>query len=150
MRDLVNKAQPTLGQVVKLETPWRVMAHPDIVILQIPVSYSDDKRFSAPTGIVDPSYSYEINLQLFWHAMDGDEIVTAGTPLCQWIPIPRKWLDTKEFNVVIETANDADFKSETMMDYLKTKSFIENTKLNDRIQDHKKINSLNENLKRFN
>ena len=57
---------------------------------------------------------------------------------------------TKEFNVVIETANDADFKSETMMDYLKTKSFIENTKLNDRIQDHKKINSLNENLKRFN
>ncbi|BCU94679.1 MAG: hypothetical protein CM15mV6_0330 [uncultured marine virus] len=35
------------------------------------------------------------------------------------------------------------------MDYLKTKSFIENTKLNDRIQDHKKINSLNENLKRF-
>ena len=150
MRDLVNKAQPTLGQVVKLETPWRVMAHPDIVLLQIPVSYSDDKRFSAPTGIVDPSYSYEINLQLFWHALDGDEIVTAGTPLCQWIPIPRKWLDTKEVNVVIETANDADFKSETMMDYLKTKSFIENTKLNDRIQDHKKINSLNENLKRFN
>ena len=58
-------------------------------------------------------------------------------------------VDTKEFSVVIETANDADYKAERMMDYLKTKSFIENTKLNDRIQDHKKINSLNENLKRF-
>ena len=80
-------------------------------------------------------------MQLFWHAMEGDHIVEAGTPLCQWIPIPRKWLDTKEFNVIIETANDEDYKAERMMDYLKTKSFIENTKLNDRIKDHMKINS---------
>jgi len=150
MRDLVNKGMPTLGQVVKLETPWRVQAHPDVVILQIPVSYHEDMRFSAPYGIVDPQYSYEINVQLFWHAMEGDHIVKAGTPLCQWIPIPRKWLDSSEFDIVVETANEHDYKCEQMMDYLKTKSFIENTTLDERIKDHAKINSLNKNLERFN
>ena len=29
------------------------------------------------------------NIQLFWHVMDGVEIIKAGTPLVQFIPMPR-------------------------------------------------------------
>ena len=118
MRELVDQQKDVLDTTIKLELPWRVQTHPDIVFLQIPVPYWDEDRFSVPTGIVDTSYSYEINLQMFWHKLDEEtHLIKAGTPLCQWIPMERKYLDNNQFDVIIEDANQHDIDNNRVMDY---------------------------------
>ena len=61
MRNLVNQQKDVLDYTIKMELPWRVQAHKDIVFIQQNIAYWDEERFSVPTGIVDPQYSYEIN-----------------------------------------------------------------------------------------
>ena len=151
MRDLVNPlAENTSETVIKLELPWRIQAHPDIVFIQMPIPYWDEKRFSIPTGIVDPSYSYEVNLQMFWHATeDGEYLVKAGTPLALWIPFERSQLNNDTYDVTIEEANDEDRKNNRIMDYNRYMNFTEMTTLKERIINQKKVLSLNKNKERF-
>ena len=150
MRHLVNPHAPVSDTVVKLELPWRVQAHKDIVFLQIPVPYWDEDRFSVPTGIVDPSYSYEVNLQMFWHKIEeGEYLIKAGTPLAVWIPIERKYLSDDEYDVIIESANDEDRRNNKIMDYNRYMRFTEMTTLKERIDNQKTVLSLNKNKERF-
>ena len=150
MRNLVNPHAPVSDTVVKLELPWRVQAHKDIVFLQIPVPYWDEDRFSVPTGIVDPAYSYEVNLQMFWHAIEeGEYLIKAGTPLAVWIPIERKYLSNDEYDVIIESANDEDRRNNKIMDYNRYMRFTEMTTLKERIDNQKRVLELNKNNERF-
>ncbi len=150
MRNLVNPHAPVSDTVVKLELPWRIQAHPDIVFLQIPVPYWDEDRFSVPTGIVDPAYSYEINLQMFWHKIEeGEYLIKAGTPLAVWIPIERKYLSTDTYDVIIESANDEDRRNNKIMDYNRYMRFTEMTTLKERIDNQKRVLELNKNNERF-
>ena len=150
MRHLVNPYAPVSDTVVKLELPWRIQAHKDIVFIQMPVPYWDEERFSVPTGIVDPSYSYEVNLQMVWHAIEeGEYLIRAGTPLAVWIPIERKYLSNDEYDVTIESANDEDRRNNQIMDYNRYMHFTEMTTLKERIDNQKTVLSLNKNNKRF-
>ena len=150
MRNLVNPYAPVSDMVIKLELPWRIQAHPDIVFLQIPVPYWDEDRFSVPTGIVDPAYSYEINLQMFWHKIEeGEYLIKAGTPLAVWIPIERKHLSTDTYDVIIESANDEDRRNNKIMDYNRYMRFTEMTTLKERIDNQKRVLELNKNKERF-
>jgi hypothetical protein len=49
----------------------------------MPVSYNDDTRFTAATGIL--TYNNHLNIQLYWHCLDSTEVIKKGTPLCQYI-----------------------------------------------------------------
>jgi len=150
MRNLVNPYAPVSDMVIKLELPWRIQAHPDIVFLQIPVPYWDEDRFSVPTGIVDPAYSYEINLQMFWHKIEeGEYLIKAGTPLAVWIPIERKHLSNDTYDVIIESANDEDRRNNKIMDYNRYMRFTEMTTLKERIDNQKRVLELNKNKERF-
>ena len=150
MRQLLNPHAPINETVVKLELPWRVQAHKDIVFLQIPIPYWDEKRFTIPTGIVDPSYSYEVNLQLFWHAIEeGEYLVAAGTPLAQWIPIERSALDNDTYDIIMEDANEEDIKNNKIMEYNRYQRFTEMTTLKERIDNQKIVLALNKNKERF-
>ena len=151
MRQLVDQQKPVLDYSIKLELPWRVQAHPDICFIQQPIAYWDEDRFTVPTGIVDPSYSYEINVQLFWHKLEeGAYLVKAGTPLVQWIPVHRDFLNSKGFEVVIEGANQDDLDNNAIMEYNRSKNFTETTTLSERISTQANILKLNKNIKRFN
>ena len=150
MRHLVDQTKDVLETTIKLELPWRVQAHPDVVFLQMPIAYHDEDRFTPPTGIVDPSYSYEINLQLFWHKLEeGEYLIEEGTPLCQWVPMPRSYLKMRDWDVVIETANQDDYHNNEIFDYNRSTQFLESGTLKDRIRKHKIILALNKNIKRF-
>lgn len=150
MRNLVDPQKDVLDWTVKMELPWRVQAHPDVVFIQMPIPYWDEDRFTPPVGIVDPSYSYEINLQLFWHKIEeGEYLVKAGTPLCQWIPVHRDFLKMKGWEVVVETANQDDYDNNDIMEYQRFKNFMEMETLKERIKTHKAILALNKNIKRF-
>ncbi len=91
-REIPSTNKPHLHSAVKVETPWRVKASDDIVLLQIPVTYNNEQRFTAAVGIVDPKYMHAVSVQLFWHVLEGEELVRAGTPLVQYIPISRSLL----------------------------------------------------------
>ena len=151
MRHLVNQQKDVLDYTVKVELPWRVQAHKDIVFIQQNIAYWDEERFSVPNGIVDPLYSYEINLQLFWHMTEpGDYIVKAGTPLVQWLPVHRDILASKGVDVVVETANADDIDNNDIMEYNRRKNFTENTTLSGRIKTQADLLKLNKNIERFN
>ena len=150
MRETISN-KPTLEWTVKLELPWRVQAHPDVVFMQIPIAYHDEDRFTVPTGIADPAYSYEINLQLFWHKIEaGEYLLKAGTPLCQWVPMHRDFLTMKGWDVRVETANDWDRENNDIMEYQRRKNFLESSNLRERIDTQAQILSLNKNIERFN
>ena len=153
MRNLVshNQNKDVLDYVIKMETPWRIQAHKDIVFIQIPVTYWEEDRFSIATGIVDPQYSYEVNMQIFWHKTEpGEYIIKAGTPLAQWIPVHRDFLTSKAFNVAIETANKDDLDNNSIMEYNRGKDLFGNTTLGERIETQAEILKLNKNNERFN
>tara|TARA_Y100001934_G_C11772835_1_gene504541 strand:- start:78 stop:467 length:390 start_codon:yes stop_codon:yes gene_type:complete len=129
------------------------MAHPDVLFIQMPIPYWDEKRFTPPTGLVDPSYSFEINLQLFWHDIaPGEHIIKAGTPLCQWMPVDRSFFYAKEkdWDIVIEEMNEDDVKNNEQMDYNRYMHFMETTSLKERIENQTEILKLNKNNERFN
>ena len=153
MRNLVshNQNKDVLDWTIKMETPWRIQAHKDIVFIQIPVTYWEEDRFSIATGLVDPRYSYEVNMQIFWHKTEpGEYIIKAGTPLAQWIPVNRDFLTSKAFDVVIETANKDDLDNNQIMEYNRGKDLFGNTTLGERIETQANILKLNKNNERFN
>ena len=56
----------------------------------LPVAYSDNVDFEACIGILDPSVSTEINVQLYWNRFGDISKVKAGTPLCHLIPLTEQ------------------------------------------------------------
>ena len=79
----------TLTNIIKFSTGWRVCIPKNHTLLQLPVQYGDDNRFTAISG----SYSYdyriaELNVPVYWHALNSKELIKAGTPLAHLILIP--------------------------------------------------------------
>ena len=120
----------TVDQVVKINTTWRVQADDDVVFLQTKVPFVNETRFSAVSGILDPRTAYEVNVQLFWHMMEGDTTVRAGTPLCCYIPIARKMLDDLE--VSVDIADSEDVKLEQEFTFTAYNEFPENVNVTQR------------------
>lgn len=114
---LLSNFNDTLTTVVKIETPWRFETSDDIVMLVLPVQYNNEDRFYAATGILDPRFSNTVNIQLFWKRLNSRELVRAGTPLCQFIPVRRSDLDLYEYDICIEDADDLDNQREAAYNY---------------------------------
>jgi len=128
----------TLKQVIKINTPWRVVCDSDdIVFLVTKVPFVKESRFSAVTGILDPKTAYEINIQLFWHILEGEEIIKAGTPLCNYIPISRSLLQS--INITSEDATEKDYSVEREMTFSYDHVFPNLNTITDRISRVKKI-----------
>lgn len=96
---LDSSKEYTSPVVLKVNTPWRAVVDPDIVFLQTKVHFNKEPRFTAATGIFDPRLAYEMNIQLFWHVKRGEEVVKAGTPLVQYIPLSRKMLMSTDYSI---------------------------------------------------
>ena len=120
----------TVDQVVKINTTWRVQADDDVVFLQTKVPFVNETRFTAVSGILDPRTAYEVNVQLFWHLMEGDTTVRAGTPLCCYIPISRKLLE--DLDVSIDVATPTDYKLEEEFIFTAYNEFPENVNVTQR------------------
>lgn len=130
---LLDNPSSTLKSVVKIETPWRIEASDDVLFLIMPVSYNNESRFSAATGILDPKYGHLINVQLFWHVLSGKTVIKAGTPLCQLVPISRKALSTSYYDISIDVATDYDVQKEKEFNYASNCAFLSDDKLSSRL-----------------
>ena len=130
---LIDDSTTTLKTVVKIETPWRIEASDDTVLLIMPITYNNENRFLAATGILDPKYGHVVNIQLFWKVLNASTTITAGTPLCQIIPISRKSLSGSFYDVIIDVANDTDMKKEKEFNYASNCSFLASDSLSSRL-----------------
>ena len=125
LMNLIDHRPDTLKYVLKINLPWRVECSKDIVLLQSHVHYSSESRFTSAFGVLDPRESNQINIQLFWHVMDGVEVIKAGTPLAQYIPIQRQF--NPDFSVDIE--NSKDKIRDKSLNYISNHSSTRNHKL---------------------
>jgi len=81
----------TLKTILKINSPWFVEIPKGYSILRLPIPYQDDTRFSVPSGILN--YNNFLNVQLYWHCLNGKQIIKKGTPLCQMILIKNQELE---------------------------------------------------------
>lgn len=130
---LLDSPDTTLKTVVKIETPWRIEASDDTILLLMPVTYNNESRFSAATGILDPKYGHVVNIQLFWKVLNGSTTIKAGTPLCQIIPISRKALSGSHYDVIIDVATANDAKKEQEFNYASNCAFLASDSLASRL-----------------
>jgi hypothetical protein len=140
---LLDRPNDTLETLIKIDTPWRIQASDDIVLLQQHVPYGNQPNFTVANGILDPKYSYEANVQLFWHVLEGKVTIKAGTPLVHYIPISRKSLSMSNYDFIVEAASEKDKYTEEAFNYAKSSSFKDTTTLSERIQRTIKIISNN-------
>jgi len=103
--------------VIKLNTPWHVIS--PVKLMVVPFPYPDHSDLEACGGILDPSISTEVNIQIYWNRPNSKTYVQAGTPLCLLIPLSE---DTYE--IELRYANDKDKEWLTKKHYLNTMSFI--------------------------
>ena len=82
-----------MSTIIKISTPWHLVAPPGIKFLILPVSYPDTFEFEHVPGILDPGLSSEINFQILWYVTNGKHIIKAGTPMAQIIPLSEKTYD---------------------------------------------------------
>jgi len=130
---LLDDASTTLKSVIKVETPWRLDASDDLIFLQIPISYNKEPRFTAAHGFLDPKYMHAINVQLFWHVLEGETLVRAGTPLCQIIPIEKSTLAMSKLNVEIVKATEKDFERERSFNFAANCTLLPHDNLKSRL-----------------
>jgi len=80
-----EKTPNTLETIIKIQTPWFVEIPKGYSLLMMPLPYSDDKRFTAAAGILRGNQP--LNVQLYWHCLNSEEVIPAGTPLNQMVLI---------------------------------------------------------------
>lgn len=107
-----------LKTIIKITTPWYIIAPKNLKFLVIPIPYSDHYEFEMAPGILDPGHSSEINFQLQWNVTIGKRTIKAGTPICQIIP-----LSEDKFDFEIRDATESDLKWIRMKRYFYGFSF---------------------------
>lgn len=80
----------SIANIIKIDTPWAVVAPPGVKFLTLPFPYSDFQEFDACPGILDPGISTEVNIQMYWNVKDKDYLLKAGTPMQILVPITEK------------------------------------------------------------
>lgn len=79
----------TLKTVIKIDTGWFCQAPEDYLFLISPLHYHEELRFTACSGMLDPTVAPTLDIPIFWHNIDGEELIEAGTPLALITPIKR-------------------------------------------------------------
>jgi len=118
MTDFIPKRKGTIDNIVKINTPWNVIVPDGLKLLCLPISYPDNFDYESTTGILDPSHSSEINIQMNWNVENGERLIKAGTPLMHIIPLSEEM-----FNLEVRTANEKDLQWVNILKYTKTFSF---------------------------
>lgn len=87
---------------------WVVKTAPGYSTLFTNPINSFNNHFTCLTGLVDTDkYAKEVNFPAIWHTPNFDDLVPAGTPLVQVIPIKRSDVDRKP---IVRKMSDKEFK----------------------------------------
>lgn len=85
-------ARASVVTVLKLVSPWLVRTSPGYSVLQLPVFYEFDPRFTVMPGVIRSDVHHFINQQIMVHSRESF-VVERGTPLAMYIPFKRERFD---------------------------------------------------------
>lgn len=117
----------TMRVVVKINSGWRCEVPRGYYLMETAVAYADESRFTTLNGFFSKEKGIaHVNPQLLWHVTNGKTLVKAGTPLSQYLLVPKT-----QFDMVVEsTGQSSSFevddllsKSRFVADYSKIKEF---------------------------
>jgi len=81
-----KKFQPSTSKIIiKIQSPWIAEIPKGYSLLMMPVAYNDAVHFTAATGLIKNTNF--LNVQLYWHSPDKENVIEKGTPLNQMILI---------------------------------------------------------------
>lgn len=83
----------TLKTIIKIQSPWKVVVPKDYYLLITSVPYNDENLFSVAPGLLQGENF--LNVQMFWHKLNGEHIIKKGTPLAYYLLIEKKKFDYK-------------------------------------------------------
>ena len=89
----IPKRDKQLDHVVKINTPYHIIAPPDLKFLFLPMPYPEHFDWESTSGVLEPATSSELNVQLNWNVKEGERFIKAGTPLMQIIPLSENNID---------------------------------------------------------
>tara|TARA_B100000929_G_scaffold289148_1_gene279082 strand:+ start:965 stop:1762 length:798 start_codon:yes stop_codon:yes gene_type:complete len=86
-----NWPKNTMKRFIKFNLPWMARIPKGYKLLQLHPFWLDDFRFTTCSGILDPQLGHAAvgTIPVFWHSTSGETLVKAGTPLAQFILIPK-------------------------------------------------------------
>jgi hypothetical protein len=86
-----NWPDNTLKPVIKINTGWCCEVPEGYYLMEMPVALSDEKRFSTIPGYFSKEAGpAHMNVQLLWHVQDGETLIEAGTPISQYVLVPKE------------------------------------------------------------
>ena len=97
----------TLDTVIKVQSPWLVYVPKGYYLMSMPIAYPDNHSFTAATGLIDgdegPNF---LNVQLYWHELNSNTTIPAGTPLAQYVLVKKEKIDSN-----VRSVEDKDIKN---------------------------------------
>jgi hypothetical protein len=106
--------------ILKINTPWNVIAPNGVKFMMIPLPYTESFEFESNIGILDPGYSTELNVQGYINAPVGATmLIKAGTPLAQLVP-----MSSEQYEFVCRDMTESDNKWNAKRTFLNNFSFI--------------------------
>lgn len=107
--------------VLKAISPWRIITKPGWSVMQVPLYYHFENKFSVMPGIIHTDIHHDINQQVVVHDKDVEIFIKRGEPFVQYVPFKR---EESISDVRFMTNEDSD-KFKRMLTNLSTK-FIGN------------------------
>lgn len=82
--------EDTLKTVIRINTGWRCIVPKGYYLMEMPVAYSGETRFTTVPGYFSKEAGpASMNVQLLWHVKSGETLIKAGTPISQYILVPK-------------------------------------------------------------
>lgn len=91
--------------VFKALSPWKIITPPGWSVLQLPMFYHFDNKFTVLPGIIDSDIHHEINQQVVILEESEEIFIPAGTPFVQYIPFKRENLSLE-----VKSPNEQEFE----------------------------------------
>ena len=101
---LPPEAHKNTALILKAYCPWKVKTPKGVSLLQLPMSYHFDARFSLMSGIIHTDMHHWINQQLVINK-EGETLIPRGTPLGMYVPIRRE-----NYNLIVREETKEDIK----------------------------------------
>ena len=113
-----NWPKDTVKKIVKINLPWHARIPKGYKLLQTHPYLLDENRFTTMSGVLDPHLGLASvgTIPMWWHTTNDDEehTIKAGTPLAQFILIPKEEPDFTQKSM----DEDKNFKTEYAMNQL--------------------------------
>ena len=113
-----NWPKDTMKKIVKINLPWFARIPKGYKLLQTHPFLLDENRFTTMSGVLDPELGPANvgTIPMYWHCVDDEKdiILKAGTPLAQFILIPKEEPDFTQ----VDLNEDPKFQKEIRMNQL--------------------------------